>query len=523
MAEITFIKVVSAGPGYTKVLASDGNTYTFEGDRNWRNNNPGNIEYGNFAKSQGAIGTDGRFAVFPSVETGLAAQESLQFEGKSYRDKTIAQAISRYAPEFENNTAAYAAQVAAAAGVPLTAKMSDLTPSQRQAFLAAQRKVEGFKVGTIRNDTGGTVDPAVVRKFGAVPRPGADIPGSSVASFQQQLAQRGFDPGPIDGINGPRTKAAVKAFQEANGLKVDGIVGPKTRAALETATASLPQGRTGKGASLQPTGSTFRPLPAPAPLTAPAALKAQPNNRADQRAEQALLRARKPANNNAITIPTGGIGNFLGGIGAGIQNIGSTVGSNLTKIGNTAKTAVADTVQAGANYLIPEMLGSVQGRTTLLTPYLQKAFTDKPGKAGTPNRYGNTPEERQANAARRQALQEGKAVPKAAVASSVSVTPPARSVRSPAVQPTVSAQSFTGSATGRTYVVGQTYQSSRGPMVATPDGKFIPAGTSAPSRPANQNVSPAPAVTSGQSWQNNPNEQRTDRFAGALDNFGMII
>lgn len=80
------------------------------------------------------------------------------------------------------------------------------------------------------------------RKNG-IPRPSADIPGStSVASYtdtadigglQRNLAAKGFNPGPIDGINGPQTKAAVKAFQKANGLTPDGIVGPKTMAALD--------------------------------------------------------------------------------------------------------------------------------------------------------------------------------------------------------------------------------------------------------------------------------------------------
>jgi peptidoglycan hydrolase-like protein with peptidoglycan-binding domain len=40
-----------------------------------------------------------------------------------------------------------------------------------------------------------------------------------------------------DGIYGPRTEAAVKYFQRANGLVADGIVGQKTWAALEAAVA----------------------------------------------------------------------------------------------------------------------------------------------------------------------------------------------------------------------------------------------------------------------------------------------
>jgi lysozyme len=54
-----------------------------------------------------------------------------------------------------------------------------------------------------------------------------------VYEIQGALARHGFDPGPIDGIFGTKTLAAVRAFQAARGLKVDGIVGPRTTAALK--------------------------------------------------------------------------------------------------------------------------------------------------------------------------------------------------------------------------------------------------------------------------------------------------
>lgn len=50
--------------------------------------------------------------------------------------------------------------------------------------------------------------------------------------IQQALADKGFNPGAIDGAFGPRTRAAVKAFQRANGLDDDGIPGPLTLAKL---------------------------------------------------------------------------------------------------------------------------------------------------------------------------------------------------------------------------------------------------------------------------------------------------
>lgn len=59
-----------------------------------------------------------------------------------------------------------------------------------------------------------------------------------MAKLQQRLRDLGVDPGPIDGKFGPRTAAAVRAFQQARGLAADGIVGPQTRGALGAGGAS---------------------------------------------------------------------------------------------------------------------------------------------------------------------------------------------------------------------------------------------------------------------------------------------
>jgi hypothetical protein len=148
-----FGTVRAAGKGWTEMIGPDGRVVRREGARNWRNHNPGNIEYGPFAKSNGAIGTDGRFAVFPSYEAGRKAKEALLFDSKGYRGKTIAGAITRYAPQFENNTSAYINQVAQAAGVSPFTPLSQLNPQQRVAMLDAMQRVEGFKVG--REKSGG--------------------------------------------------------------------------------------------------------------------------------------------------------------------------------------------------------------------------------------------------------------------------------------------------------------------------------------------------------------------------------
>lgn len=54
-----------------------------------------------------------------------------------------------------------------------------------------------------------------------------------VRSYQESLKALGLYAGAVDGLNGPKTKAAVRAFQRINGLTADGIVGPKTAAALK--------------------------------------------------------------------------------------------------------------------------------------------------------------------------------------------------------------------------------------------------------------------------------------------------
>ena len=64
-----------------------------------------------------------------------------------------------------------------------------------------------------------------------------DSVGEDVKKLQTALDALGYDLGApgIDGIIGPITEAAIKAFQTDHGLEVDGIVGPETLAALEAA------------------------------------------------------------------------------------------------------------------------------------------------------------------------------------------------------------------------------------------------------------------------------------------------
>ena len=57
--------------------------------------------------------------------------------------------------------------------------------------------------------------------------------GAAVNGLQKGLLKFGgagsaMDPGPADGNFGPRTEAAVKAYQQQHALQNDGVVGPRT-------------------------------------------------------------------------------------------------------------------------------------------------------------------------------------------------------------------------------------------------------------------------------------------------------
>ena len=183
-------EVVAAGPGWTQVRASDGNTYTLSGNRNWRNNNPGNIEYGSYARRHGAVGTDGRFAVFPSFNTGRAAKENLLFSSPDYKEMSVSGAISAYAPPRENATAAYYNRVARDVGVPSDTLLSDLTPEQRTRMLDSMQRVEGYRAGKVTDEFGNPVDAGLLTSPQAQPTAGllADVPTPAQRPQFEQMA-----------------------------------------------------------------------------------------------------------------------------------------------------------------------------------------------------------------------------------------------------------------------------------------------------------------------------------------------
>ncbi len=58
-------------------------------------------------------------------------------------------------------------------------------------------------------------------------------PVETLSGIQARLWNLGYDPGPIDGIVGPRTERAIRAFQRRHDLAEDGAVSPRLQRKLK--------------------------------------------------------------------------------------------------------------------------------------------------------------------------------------------------------------------------------------------------------------------------------------------------
>jgi len=113
-----------------------------------------------------------------------------------------------------------ATKVALSAALTLMAGAGSLAGATAQ-FSAPQ-------TGVATTPTGTQVDTTVALRWGA-------------KEVQHALNRLGAKPQLTeDGKSGPKTVAAVKSFQTANGLTPDGVAGPKTKTALYVAMSQLP-------------------------------------------------------------------------------------------------------------------------------------------------------------------------------------------------------------------------------------------------------------------------------------------
>jgi Putative peptidoglycan binding domain/LysM domain len=101
---------------------------------------------------------------------------------------------------------------------------------------------EGAVQGTVEHQTAAEVEHATLTVHG-VGEDARDVswtlalghldPLDTLCGIQARLNNLGFACGEVDGIDGPKTQAGVRAFQRYVGIADDGIVGPVTRGELE--------------------------------------------------------------------------------------------------------------------------------------------------------------------------------------------------------------------------------------------------------------------------------------------------
>lgn len=152
--------------------------------RGLRNNNPGNIEWGRFAQGQGAVGSDGRFAIFPTPAAGIGAMHSLL--GSYHRNHdidTIDQIIGRWAPAGDgNNVDAYVAAVSDASGFGAADPLDMTDPSVRSRIIAGMIQHENGRQPFTMEEIGGEfLDLPVSRPLPAGVDPASLIDGDLTA------------------------------------------------------------------------------------------------------------------------------------------------------------------------------------------------------------------------------------------------------------------------------------------------------------------------------------------------------
>jgi len=87
-----------------------------------------------------------------------------------------------------------------------------------------------------------TLSSAVAFAHGTAAKITSDTSGANITQVQQALNDKGFDAGPVDGKAGPKTKAALKQFQQSQGISSSGQLDGKTLVALGVQSSASAQG-----------------------------------------------------------------------------------------------------------------------------------------------------------------------------------------------------------------------------------------------------------------------------------------
>ncbi|MCH7888391.1 MAG: SEL1-like repeat protein [Proteobacteria bacterium] len=117
---------------------------------------------------------------------------------------------------------------------PVDGLMGFATRAAIRAFQAARQIPI---TGEISEELLRELDTASLERTARPPTPEPSVPaaptGALVVRVQEKLARSGHDPGPADGIVGPKTRAAIRAFQAAKNIPVTGEVSAELLRELE--------------------------------------------------------------------------------------------------------------------------------------------------------------------------------------------------------------------------------------------------------------------------------------------------
>ena len=191
----TITGVIDGGRGYTTVTYADGTSERRTGTLPARANNPGNIMYGDIAKSYGAVGsspsTNGPpVAVFPTPEAGFAAMDGLLTS--NYSNGPIGQALETWATD-----PTHVSKVIGTAGVDPNKRYTDFTQDEKTRFQQALAKVEGFYAagsGPSVSSAGGGFESGVGAMATAGIRQVGQLLGTLGSAVIKPVIARSFEP-----------------------------------------------------------------------------------------------------------------------------------------------------------------------------------------------------------------------------------------------------------------------------------------------------------------------------------------
>lgn len=119
------------------------------GSHSWRINNPLRISFGKFTEGLGAIGSDGKYAVFPTLVIGQKAAEVLLFETPKagFSNKNVFDALKKFSTLDDNKAEEYANEILKETKISKDSLMTSLKENERLKLINVIEEAEEFKVG----------------------------------------------------------------------------------------------------------------------------------------------------------------------------------------------------------------------------------------------------------------------------------------------------------------------------------------------------------------------------------------